>query len=272
MDPEVARHAVFDTDMQIHRLCEEPVVAGAAEELRASRRPVRVVAFSKVEFKGAYIQRLALLQNKVRDSDSLQELFARVKNTGGRGAQMMLAQLIRCIGRHLLDPPWSSAKAELLTHLDAQVRESWVWFSSSVDGEVDDALCTRATEPPKRVGSGWDVQIPECRKKNTRCKVNAFMVAEKEAIQRVLDVLAGLPAEEMTDELRRIRREAADVHSTGSYKWEGTTCRRVGDLLVALHARGARLLVTSNHREHTHLARAVGYPLEVFQYAQLRLK
>lgn len=264
--------AIFDTDMQIHRLCEEPGVGPVAERMRTDRHPVRTVGFSKVEFKNAYVQRLVLLHNKVRDSDSFAELFSRARNTGGRGAEMMLAQLIRCLGRGLLSSPWTEAKAILLTHLDAQVGEAWRWFDASVDGAVDEARCTRATEGPSRLGTGWDVRIPDCRKNNTRCRITQLFKSNHAALQSIVSTIGALPPAEVTTELQRIRDLCTSVLSTGTFPWEGTTCRGVGDLLVALEAKNCRVLVTSNKKEHVALSQAVGYPLDVFPYAQLRLK
>jgi hypothetical protein len=262
--------AVFDTDMQIHRFCEEPRVGAAADKLRFERKPVHAVAFSKVEFKGAYIQRLALLQNKVRDSDSIQEVFVRVKNSGGRGAQMMLAQLIRFLGRESLRGDWSDTKAILLTHLDAQIGEAWRWFSTNVDGEVDSAKCTRAKEGPTRIGNGWDVGIPNCRKQNTRCRVSQFFKGNTETLKHVIAILE--KESSISDELQRILEIARDIVNTGVYKWEGTTCRTVGDLLIGLEAKDCRLFVTSNAKEHVLLSQGIGYPLEIFKNAILRLK
>ena len=149
-------YTFLDTDLHIHRLDFDPSVRAAAEAVFETNHPTAISAFSLVELKGNYIQCLILLHRKISDADSFERAVAKVRNTGGRRCFLMLAQLINRLGGiHYQINPWSEARRQLLTHLDAQIAVSWEEFRSSIDRIFDDFECTRATEPPTDDGERW---------------------------------------------------------------------------------------------------------------------
>ena len=48
------------------------------------------------------------------------------------------------------------------------------------------------------------------------------------------------------------------------FPWQGTTCRKVGDLLIALHVRDRRGVLTSNGKDHGPIAEGLGHEVRLF--------
>jgi len=184
----------------------------------------------------------------------------------------MFAQLISLLGG--VDypiNPWQEARRQLLTHLDAQIAVSWEEFRSSIDKIFDDFECTRATEPPTDGGERWSAVVPHCTKANTRCTVVSYVARHIDNLKRLLEALSSLNPTDITEELRSIRKVAAETIKN-TYPWEGTTCRSVGDLLIGLQSRSGKVLISSNYKEHAQMCAPLGYTFKEFPVSSIRSK
>ena len=262
---------LFDTDMQIHRLGIDAALKAAAEAKRAQRRPIAVSAYSLLEFKGNYIADLILLRRKIADSSNIKEAFARVRATGGRKTELMLAQLVNLLDATGFDfkGSWESAQGLLITSLDAEVTTAWAWFKTSVDHFVDDLNCTRATEAPRIEGKHWINERPDCRKDNTRCHIVHLMKENEARLKALLTALRAMGAS--TSELDKIVQVLERTVVRMQFPWEGRTCQSVGNLLIALHAPPRQGLVTSNQAEHGKMAVPLGYIVDILPVGGTRL-
>lgn len=265
---------LLDTDIQIHRLAIDSGLRTAAEAKRVARTPVAVTAYSLLEFKGNYIADLILLQRKVKDSADIEEVFARVAASGNRKHALMVAQLVklaRAIGFNFAAPvsDWPQAQGAMLTLIDGEITSVWHWFKSSVDRFVDDLDCTRATEHPFQDRGGWVNERPHCTTKNTKCRIVQLFKDNDVALRALLAALksAGAITKELTD-IVEVLEAAAKL---GSVQWEGRTCRAIGDLLIGLHAPPRQGLVTSNSAEHSSIAPALQYNVDLLTVGGTRL-
>jgi hypothetical protein len=265
-------YTFLDTDLHIHRLDFDPSVKRAAEAVFRDNRPAAISAFSLVELKGNYIQALVLLHRKVFDAESFERAVARIRSTGGRRSALMLAQLISLLGgvEYKINP-WSEARHQLLTYLDAQIEASWEEFRASIDRIFDDFECTRATEPPTDDGEHWSAPVPHCTEANTRCRISDYMKGQTNVLKSLVDKLASLDSGALTKELRRIREVASETIDE-TYPWQGTTCRSVGDLLIALQSIIGKSLISSNYKEHGQMHKALGYTFQEFPISDIRSK
>lgn len=263
----------FDTDMFIHRLYFDASVNKAAREEFENCSPTAMCAFSLVELKGNYIQCLKLIHEKIIRSNSLENTMARILSTGGRKSVLMLGQLISELGGiNWKATPWAEARLELLTHLDAQIDGSWHEFISCVDKVVSDFQCSRAEEPPKYMGDKWDVSIPNCKENNSTCKIVNFMNQYKDELSRLIDTINSLDSSEKTSELQRIKNISQKTVKS-SFPWnQGNTCRKVGDLLIALQSKTGKLLISSNRKEHGIMNVPLKYNFREFPIAKIRPK
>lgn len=262
----------LDTDLHIHRLDFDPSVRAAAEAVFTTNHPTAISAFSLVELKGNYIQNLILLHRKISDADSFEKAVAKIRNTGGRRSNLMLAQLMNLLGgTEYQINPWSEARRQLVTYLDAQIEVGWEEFRWSIDRIFDDFKCTRAAEPPTDDGERWSASIPHCTEANTKCIVVNYMKIYVDDLKRLVDTLSLLDPTLMTQELRRIRDVAKETIQK-TYPWKGTTCRSVGDLLIALQSKVGNVLISSNYKEHAQMCTALGYTFKEFPVSSIRSK
>jgi hypothetical protein len=266
------RYTFLDTDLHIHRLSIDPPVRKAATAIFENNRPTAISAFSLVELKGNYIQDLILLRRKISDSDSFEIAAARILSTGGRRCFRMLAQFIASIGGVAYQiNPWLEGQRQLLVYLDGQIAASWEEFRESIDRVFDDFRCTRATEPPTDDTGTWTATVPHCTTSNVRCTIVDFMKQHSADLERLVHVLTSLDPTIMTEELRRIAKVAKQT-ITKSFPWEGTTCRSVGDLLIALQSKSGKSLVSSNYKEHRQMSVPLGYEFQEFPISNIRSK
>ena len=101
--------------------------------------------------------------------------------------------------------------------------------------------------------------------------VVSYMKRNVAELKRLFETLASLNATAMTEELRRIKKVALETIEN-TYPWAGTTCRSVGDLLIALQSKSGKVLISSNYKEHTQMHGALGYTFQEFPVSSIRSK
>lgn len=262
----------FDTDMFIHRLCNDKPVKNYVENLLANKKPTAMSEFSIVEFKGNYIACLILLRRKVFDSDSIQSAFSRVQNSGGRKAALMLAQLVEYIGKaDILIKKWDESKNILLTYLDSQISIVWEQFLSSVDQVSRQFKCTRAMEEPEDNDGKWNATIPKCTKDNSKCEIQNFINKFSHELNKLLSDITKLESSKKTDEIVKIFNFTKALLENNPI-FHNQNCRSVGDLLIGLESKIGLRLISSNYKEHTILSKSLGYDYQQFEVAKIRSK
>jgi len=264
---------LFDTDMHIHRISCDRNVRHAAEQEFLSSKPSAICSFSLLELKGNYIQDLILLRNKTGASDDFESMASRIMNSGGRRCMLMLSQLIRIIGKDVLPVyDWDKTQNILLTHIDAQIAISWNEFKGSVDEVVDLFNCTRAKEEPSLLKNSWKASIPRCNINNCQCTINSNIISRLPLLKQYLTFYEGLESSSKTNELDTIADIISKTVYANKFPWTEGACRKVGDLLIALHAIDFKEFLSSNYKEHSQLSKALNYEFRKFDVASIRLK
>jgi hypothetical protein len=259
---------LFDTDMLLHRYSPDDTVREAAHQ-SFQVLAAQISEFSKVEFKGAFIRDVMLVRHKVAKATSLKQAVSRALDTGGRRPARMIGQLVSMAEDSGLPlRPWAPLQKCLLCLLDAHIGSAWAFLSEGTLDVVSTIQCDRAAEPPEFGTTGWVSTIPLCTPENTTCRVEGFL---RDNLALLQALVAEVDSNQVTDEVKAILVAANEV-IVGRFHWEGSRCRSIGDLLIGLHASSAKLLVTSNHKEHLVLSSHLGYSLQLFPLVQLRKK
>jgi hypothetical protein len=272
MKTDLKGFTFFDTDMHLHKISTDYYVKNKAKELFNDNIPTASSEFSLVELKGNYIGCLILLRRKINDSESLSMAFTRVDNTGGRRAKMMLTHLIRWIDEIWSLKSWDEAKRLLITYLDSQIAASWEMFKNQVDFISDDLNCTRAKEEPEDNNGNWSATIHRCKKGNTNCNIDKFFQKHKTELVNLNEEFKLLDVSNRTPEIYKIQNIAENILKKGHFNWEGSSCRKIGDLIIALNSKSGKKLITSNYKEHSFLSKALNYQCEIFKIAEIRKK
>jgi hypothetical protein len=250
----------FDTDMFIHKLSIDPSLRNSCELEFINNKPTSMSEFSLVEFKGNYISSLILLRKKIHSSSSFAIAYSRIVNSGGRKSILMLGQLMYYIDSNSFPvKPWDKAQNLLLTHLDAQIEIVWESLLRSVDYINRSFNCTRAKEDPQDNNGNWSSTISKCRSTNTNCEINSFILTFIEEIKKLFSDISKIPLESRTSELQKIYNISEKIIINNKFPFEGSTCRKVGDLLIALESSFGKGLISSNYKEHSILSKSLNY-------------
>ncbi|MBU4446324.1 hypothetical protein KJ656_14790 [bacterium] len=263
---------LFDTDLQIHRLSNDPNVRSAAKKEFAESRPSAMSIFSMLELKGNYIQSLILLHRKISNSDSLEIAFARIQNSGGRKSGLMLSQLLNVLGGiNFKIKPWSEAKNQLITILDSQIEGSRGVFKRSVDTVLNDFKCTRAEEAPYDNNGKWNAPIHRCSESNTHCNVENFLKKYFDELAKLVHTITHLSEDNSkTKELDQMLNVSKRILEGRPFLKENWTCRKIGDLLIGLQSKVVSELISSNYKEHSILSTSLGYSFREFPIVKIR--
>ncbi len=267
-----SEYTFLDTDIYFHRISTDPPVREAARDIYINSRPTAISEFSFVELKSAYLQDLKLLREKIAKSESFERAYNRVFSTGGRKAERMLSRLLSYLGGEDFSiNPWEEAQQNLLVLIDTQIQVSWIEFSRSVDSVFRDFNCTRAGEEPTSENNKWIITISKCTNENKKCKIIDFIDQFRKELKALITHIKDMESDDKTKELERIKK-ACEKTLNGQFPWEGSGCRTVGDLLIALQSKSGKELVSSNHREHSQMCGPLEYTFRQFPFAELRSK
>lgn len=268
---------VIDTDMLFHKVSVDRNVSAAAQKLCRENSPLAISEFTKVEIKGNRIRYLSLLRRKIESSSNFAEAVAKIQNSGGgpsiRNVITLFVEFLKLVGSIGRAPePWNETKGLLMTRIDSEIFVTWNSLSTEVAKVLTEFNCTRATEEPRLVNGQWSTTIQNCSAANTNCTIVDFMKVKIKSILALEAHLSGLPSANMTQELVTMLDIIRETITKGAFPWQGTTCRRVGDLLIGLQSGTVGGLITSNQKEHKQLHRALGYHLKLFPLADIRQK
>ncbi len=266
---------LFDTDMFIHRLSSDAPVKNLAQRLFDENTPNAICSFSLVELKGNYVQCLILLRRKIIKSSNIAEAANRIQSSGGRKTLLMFAQFFSLLCQKSIitsKDKWDEMKNILITLIDSNIEIVWHEFKNLTSTILDTICCTRSTEDPIDTDGDWHAAIPKCYSKNTSCKVDDFITQRIPLLKNFISYYDKLPEEERTDELNKIRSTANSVISNSKFNWQGSQCRRVGDLIIAIQSIDCIKLISSNRKEHSHLSNAFGYNFLHFNHSEVRSK
>jgi hypothetical protein len=155
--------------------------------------------------------------------------------------------------------------------LEADIPALYDWFvQESVDAVLSDGIaCTRATERPDKKGRvSFRPNLRQCvRGENKTCSVEAFIRNHAERIIPALREHQARLGEDAAGQLARaLELFESVVHNPDSELSHGD-CRRAGDCLIALEAKGhATHALSTNAREWEPLSRVCGFEFVGVEY------
>jgi len=156
----------LDTSLQIER-CKAGRKAKPVVDFLRDFRFVSTSSYAKLEFKRAWLQRLAYLYSLSGQVKTIGELSGVLADKLG-GHPLHRRQLSTClqaIEAFLLPTNDRISEALQLTrmraHLRVAVLSAYSWWETSVTHEYNGTNCVRASERPRTSGGGkLDVSIP----------------------------------------------------------------------------------------------------------------
>jgi len=253
MTAPAKKRAVLDTTIQLDRL----KTAGRREHLEAVLAEFDLTfatSMSLVEFKATLIQECITIHNQLRRKGAR---FSRVRDAllEKQHPQLSLRMhifnnLLDTFGSsHDLSPEYDAKLAEKARlSLENIIPRLYRWFvDKSVDVLIKEPLsCNRAAEAPRKKEAAFDTNLPLCRRgKNKTCTVENFLRQEGPALLVPLGRLTA-DSEQFQKTIQVIEKTMNDPKTDLSHG----DCRRAGDTLIALEARGiVTHAISTNARE-----------------------
>ena len=170
----------IDTSLQIER-CKAPQKAHVVERALEPYRFKSTSTYAKLEFKRAWLRRLAYIYLACSDVTRVDELLDYVndKLSSHPGHARRLTTCIQAIASYL-----SKIRGQLTTeaqlirfrsHVRKGIMGAYAWWDSSITHQYHGTECKRALEEPRQLPNGKiDVSIPRCRREKICCGIQKF--------------------------------------------------------------------------------------------------
>jgi|GEM_PF-2414184 len=252
----------LDTSLQIERCKAERKAKPVAVFLKRFRFS-STSSYAKLEFKRAWLQRLAYLYSLSGEVETVGELNGVLADRLGSHPmhKRKLSTCLQAIEAFLKPSSGRISEAAQLArmraHLRGAVLNAYSWWEASVTHEYNGTGCVRASERPRISGGGkLDVSIPKCQRSAVRCRVLRFLQDNQKhlkAIKAEIDRL-GTTA---SDELKEAKAVLDAFENDPQRVCQDNVCVKLGDILVAIDGVSMECFAANNDKEWGPLARAL---------------
>lgn len=264
----MARPLFLDTTIQVDRVLKEqpPKDLAPLSALLAEFGFLVSCSYSRLEFKRAVIQNLALVLNYLCEEQSFFGAFQRARSVGAarpRRASTLIS-IMAWVGFQIQDQIevtlGEGSDRKLALRAESYIRNIipflWKRFDRSVNSIRDGTRCRRATEGPRKTANGsFDTAIPQSKCKNKECNNANFFQSNLPSMKRVRDRLQqlaeGADKSKVTKELTKALEKLTKAISTPSTLYDYKNCVGVGDVWMHLECAvaGIKDFATTNYKE-----------------------
>jgi hypothetical protein len=252
----------LDTSLQIER-CKAGRKAKPIVSFLRDFRFVSTSSYAKLEFKRAWLQRLAYLYSLSGQVKTIGELSGVLADKLGSHPlhRRQLSTCLQAIEAFLLPTNDKISEAVQLTrmraHLRVAVLNAYSWWEASVTHEYNGTNCIRASERPRISGGGkLDVSIPKCRRNAIRCRIHSFLQDNREHLRAIKAEIDRLGSN-ASDELKGARAVLDIFEDDAEKMCQDDICVKLGDILVAIDGINIESFAANNDKEWVPLARAL---------------
>ena len=252
----------LDTSLQIER-CKTGRKAEPVLSFLRDFRFVSTSSYARLEFKRAWLQRLAYLYSLSGQVKTIGEVSGVLADKLGSHPlhRRQLSTCLQAIEAFLLPTNDRISETAQLTrmraHLRGAVLNAFSWWEASVTHEYNGTNCVRASERPRVSGGGkLDVSIPKCRRNAIRCRIHSFLQDNRvhlRAIKAEIDRLGS----NASDELIKAGAVLDAFEDDPEKVCQDDVCVKLGDILVAIDGIDIGSFAANNDKEWIPLARAL---------------
>ncbi len=252
----------LDTSLQIER-CKAVRKANPVIDFLRDFRFVSTSSYAKLEFKRAWLQRLAYLYSLSGEVKTIGELSGVLADRLGSHPlhRRQLSTCLQAIEAFLLptnDKISEAAQlARMRAHLRVAVLNAYSWWEASVTYEHNGTNCVRASEQPRISGGDkLDVSIPKCRRGTIRCRIHGFLQDNKEHLRAIKAEINRLGSN-ASDELKDAKAVLDAFEDDPEKVCQDNICAKLGDILVAIDGINIGSFAANNDKEWVPLAQAL---------------
>ncbi len=246
------------------RLADPVVLALADYRFRG------VSSYSRLEFKSAWLQRLAFIHERCRltaangIADVLRDIQMTLRSPYHRRRAATCLEML--VAFYDLRGDSLSGRAQmqrLRAHCKQAVLGGWSWLENWPTADLDGTMCARAMERPAiRRGGALDVSIPRtCNREGApiECTIRAFFeenVSTFWAIAEAIDQHVEA-SEEAVNAAKMIRQALRDPAVLETRK----NCSKIADAIIAVDGKDMDVFAANNDKEWVLLAAVLGKKL-----------
>lgn len=264
-----SRTALVDTSLLIE-LQKRNEYAQSIRDMLGGYRFLGVSSYSRLEFKRAWVQRLALLHSicKRPKVTSLADVVQAILHAGSHPAQhrrlTTLFQAFEKFLRHgVARLPENVQVARLRAHAKNAALMSAAHLEDSLAGrygEFKATECIRAQEPvrEKRDGS-LDATIRTCSPSKIQCRVHEFFRENATAFAGIVAAIES--TEKPSAELRAMAEHIRISQENPEHLCDDKHCRKIADAIIAVDGKDMDDFAANNPSEWETISRAMGKTL-----------
>jgi hypothetical protein len=250
----------IDTSLQIER-CKAPKKADVVERALEPYRFKSTSTYAKLEFKRAWLQRLAYIYAACSDVTRVEELFGYVddKLSSHPGHARQLTTCIQAIVSYLSKIRGQlTPEAQLIrfrSHVRTGIMGAYAWWDSSVTHQYHGTECKRAIEEPKELPDGKiDVTVPQCRRGKMCCGFHIFFKENMREFMKLKQAIEKL-GQPVSNQIKGWKDAIEEAERDPLSLQDSKTCKKLSDAIIAIDGLDMECFAANNDKEWIFLSK-----------------
>jgi hypothetical protein len=254
----MTKEAVFlETSMQVRRRFHERELKREANAIVKDFKFSLSSSYVRMEFFHSIIYDLVYLYSVVSRLDNFGDIYYRLEKLSYY-KKRKLQRAMEALGSFHYDIGINTS--DLLEKLQSWLRqtidEAWDLFNESVDHILDETGCAKALSSPQKNGDAY-LLFGGCDISKKKCKIDEFLVNNKEKFEKIINKLEGLKPEEQDDELSKSVKILKKALKYPNNMLKSKHCWKCGDAIISVECPVKSVLATLNKKHYMHTLSAI---------------
>jgi len=255
----------LDTSIQVDRIWADASRRESITQILDKFQSKKSSSYVKMEFKRGFLQNIVYFYNILVKAKDFRAIFVKAKKLSPLQFRKMcslstaLASFFEgsalSVSRTYDGPISDELYSQLESFLRQRIETATTFFEDSLDSITDQTGCFLASKEPIMKGEIFDNVHPRCKKQDIRCGIVSFLIQNKEAFQRVLEVLEATP--DLDQEMQKMKNAVEKVLKYHDEIANRTNCWHCGDAIIAIECPSEAKLFTTNKKHFQLLCNAM---------------
>lgn len=255
----------LDTTIQVGKIWGDDSHRQAVKQILDKFESRISSSYVKMEFKRGFLQYLIYVYNILVESRDFKEILGRAQKLSPQASHRIRAvvRALYCFfgseelkASKIYDGPiLDELYSQMESFLRQRIETAMSSFEDGLDSITDQTSCFLASKEPIMKGEIFDNTHPKCKKQDIKCGIVNFLIQNKEAFQRILEVLEAAP--DLDQEMQKMKNAVEKVLKYHDEIANRTNCWHCGDAIIAIECPSEAKLFTTNKKHFQLLCRAI---------------
>lgn len=255
----------LDTTIQVGKIWGDDSHRQAIKQILDKFESRISSSYVKMEFKRGFLGYLIYIYNILVESKDFRAIFVRTKKLSPVMSHRISSILtsLACffdskelkVSKTYDGPIIDELYSLMESFLRQRIETAITLFEDSLDSITDQTSCFLASKEPIMKGEIFDNTHPKCKKQDIKCGIVNFLIQNKEAFQRILEVLEAAP--DLDQEMQKMKNAVEKVLKYHDEIANRTNCWHCGDAIIAIECPSEAKLFTTNKKHFQLLCRAI---------------